>query len=545
MMVFSQGQEVSIKDALDSGDITVKFVSKGAASGHVADLLITNEGTTDLTLDLTNSGLEGMVLVNPETEEQDEVITDTPGVSTGGSGYDTADNVTVEAGSNVIIPIIGYCMNFDKDTPSISIEFDLSSTSQKTSINEISGVVDTLDSYEFPEIWSSSHVQRVEQMAIWTSQQDNKDVPLSEYSERGYTLDENDKEIISDILNKSGKNPSTIAALTGLEKEDDDPGILDDFPWFVIPSIIAIIILVGIIGGLRSVKKRKQKLRQYNHPQTPLQLKALEFYKKKRKECEELNKKCKEARQKAQEAEQKAKKADSNANETKNKSEKAKSEREQAELESEEFETDKEEKDETSAESDGKRVTSYDLKLKNEASNAAWKQYQNGDIDSETLQKVWEDLGEEDALKELRKKDKEDREIPLKDALEQAKLFEAEANSKAEAAEETANKANTYAMKTKEYADKVCKKAHECNEAAKAAYEAAGLGGTKKAAPSQIEDQEKKSPEKEVETEEEPEGPEEPELEDDDKKDEDDLEIEEDLLEKEDDKSQDDADSIE
>ena len=520
--------EVSIKDAMDSGDITVTFVSKGAASGHIVDLLIESNSNSDITLDLANSGLEGMVLANPDDEEQDEVITETPGTITGGSIFNPKDNVTLEAGKSVIVAVMGYCMNFDLDTPSTSLEYDLSSTSQKSSINEISSVVDTLDTYDFPSGWQSPHIQRVEQMAIWTSQQDNNNVPLSRYSERGYGLDDNDIEIVKDILNRSGKDSSSVAALTGLEKEDDeDSSILDEIPWFVIPLIIVAIILVSIIGGARSMRRKKRKKKHPHYPQTPAQLMALNFYKKKRKECEELNKKCKEARSKAQEAQQKAKTADSNLSETKSTSDKAKTDREQAELEFEEFENDKKEKEESWAESDGKHVSSYDLKLKNESSKDLWKQYQDGEIDAKILEQKWKDLGEDDALEELRKKDKEDRELPLQDALELAKLNEVEAKSKAKAAEETANKANDYVQRTKEYADKLCKKARECNMAAKEAYEAAGLGSNKKPSQSKVKDADKKSPEKETEPQEEIEEPEEPEIEDD----EDDLEIEGDALE--------------
>jgi hypothetical protein len=425
-------------------------------------------------------------------------------------------------------------MNFDKATPSTSIEFSLNPTSSKTSINEIASVINTLNSHEFPENWGSGHVQSVKQMAIWTAQQENNNVPLSEYSERGYSLNDEDIEIVKDILNRSGKDSTDVAALTGLDKEegDEDGGILDEIPFFAILLIIAAIILAAIISGARSMKRRRKRKRGPHHPKTAVGLSALEYYKKKRKECHELNEKCKEAQKKAQEAEQKAKERTNESNEAEKASEKAKSEREEAELEFEEFDMDKKEKEESWAESDGTRITSYDLKLKNEASKALWKQYQDGEIDAKTLEKVWEDLDEEDALKELRKKDKEDRELPLKDALEKAKLLEAETKSKAEAAQGQAQRANDYAKKAREYADKVCKKAHECNEEAKAAYEAAGFEQKKKAAPSNVKDKKKKKPEKEAESQEEPEEPEEPEIEDDDdEKDEDDLEIEEDALE--------------
>jgi hypothetical protein len=520
--------EVSIKDALDSGDITGRFVSKGAASGHIADLFIESNSGSDIVLDLENSGLEGMVLVNPDDEEQDEVITGTPGIITTGT-FHTEINVTLESGKSVTVAVIGYCMNFDLATPRGGVEFDLSTTSQKTSINEITPVINTLDSYEFPEGWGDGKIQETEQIAIWTSQQDNKDVPHSKYSGRGYTIDDEQIRVVSDILNLSGKDASDVAALTGIEKEDDGLlGILDDIPWFAVILIIIALILVGIIGSANKARKRRKKRKKHPHVAG---LSPMEQYKKKKKECQDMTSKCKDAYNKAEEAQENAKKAEESADEAEENSNKATSEREQAELELEEFDRDKKEDEETYAESNGERVTSYDMKLKNEASKVVWKEYQDGEIDAETLQKVWKDLGEIDALDILRKKDKDDHEIPLKDALEKAKLNEKEAKEKAKSAREHVGRTKEYAKRAKDHSNKLCQKAHECKEALKEAAKAAGVKPPKKTPSSKPKDK-KKSHEKETEPKEEPEEYEEPEMgDDDDDKDDEDLELEEDVLE--------------
>jgi hypothetical protein len=517
--------EVPHKDALDSGDVSGRFVSKGAASGHVADLTVESNTPSDITLDLANSGLEGMVLVNPYDGEQDEVITETPGIITQGTFF-IKDNITLKSGESVKVAVIGYCMNFDLATPTLNVQFDLSTTSDKTSINEIDPVIDTLRTYEFPEGWTDSKKQETEQMAIWTSQQSNKNVPHSRYSGRGYTIDDEQIQVVSDILNKSGKDASDVAALTGIEKVDDGLlDILDEIPWFVIVLIIVAIILAGIIGGVnRARKRRKNRKRQ----PSKTGISAYEKYENKKRECEKLSSKCKEAYNNAEEAQETAKSADERAEEAEKQNERATSEREQAELELEEFQRDKKEDEETYAESDGKRVTSYDLKLKNEASKVVWKEYQDGEIDAETLQNVWKDLGEIEALDILRKRDKNDREIPLKDALEKAKLNEEEAKKKARSAREYAGSTKDYAKRAKDHSNKLCQKAHDCQEELRKAAEEAGVKDKKKKPSKKPKESKKETHEKEG-------GPdedfEEPEIDDDDDDKDDEIELDEDVLE--------------
>jgi hypothetical protein len=284
MNITAEG-EVPIKDAIDSQAISVSYVSNGEASGHIANLLITNEGNSDITLDLANSGLEGMVLKNPYDDEQDEIITETPGTSTGGSQYTPKDNETIGPGNTVIVPVIGYCMNFDKDTPTEGIEFDLSSTSDKTNINEISDVVDTLETFEFPEGTGVSSERDIKQMAIWTAQPENKQTPLSTYSDRGYTMDDTEIDVIKDILTQSGKDTSGAQALSGKSKEDVDEQ--EDFPmmYTFVPIIVVVIILVFVLSR-RGQKKEAPEPRQPQR-RSPQQKKATSKQKVEEKSKEE------------------------------------------------------------------------------------------------------------------------------------------------------------------------------------------------------------------------------------------------------------------
>jgi hypothetical protein len=341
MNIAAEG-EVPIKDAIDSQAVSVKYVSRGAASGHVADLLITNEGDSDITLNLANSGLEGMVLVNPYDDEQDEVITETPGTSTGGSTYTPRDNVTVAPGVTVIVPAVGYCMNFDKDAPTEGIEFTLSSTSDKTNINDISGVIETLETYEFPGDISASQERDITQMAIWTAQPENKQTPLSTFSLRGYTLDDDEIDIVKDILTQSGKDTSGIQALSGKSKEDiDDEG---DIPmmYTFLPIIVVVIILVFVLSrrGQKKEAPRPRQPQQRPQQQRPRQKEAP---KQKVEEKPKEEPKAKEEKPQEKETEQKESEPKEEPKEAEEPEEPELEEPEEPELEDEEKEEPEEE----------------------------------------------------------------------------------------------------------------------------------------------------------------------------------------------------------
>ena len=127
----------------------------------------------------------------------------------------------------------------------------------------------------------------------------------------------------------------------------------------------------------------------------------------------------------------------------------------------------KEPSDESEAwvEMDGRRITSMDLRLRKEESKALWDQYRQGDIDAETLEKAWENLGEHSALEELRKKSWEARKEAAEKALEKAKDQARIAEEKALKLKAESESASKKAAEAKALADKICKEADDCVKA--------------------------------------------------------------------------------
>ena len=264
-IMFSTGVTAlqAITDSIDSGEITAEFVSTGAASGHIADLTVTSNSDSEITLCLENSGLIGMVLANSAADEQDEVITDTPGTSTGpgATTYTPGESATVSPGGTVTIPIIGYCINYDKSNPTQGTMFSLSSTSSKTDILQIDTVLETLTTYTFPRSFTNDNIYNVAQVAIWAAQSENVNVLLDDYATRGYDLDENDVSVVSDLLNTSGIDTTNIVALTGKTKDDTDDedetsASGGEFPWVYLAAPL-IAIAVGA-GGYYAYNARKK-----------------------------------------------------------------------------------------------------------------------------------------------------------------------------------------------------------------------------------------------------------------------------------------------
>lgn len=263
---FASAQDThSVYNAMNAGLITTDFVSNGAASGHVADLTITSTFGSDMIIDLAGSGLNGMVLTNSAEDEQDEVVTETPGTSTGpgDTTYTPADSVLLGPGESATIPVIGYCINYDKSNPSNGTSFGLSTTSGKTDISEISAVLETIETFSFPESFTSTDIYNVVQVAIWAAQSDNANVTLENYAARGYDLSDTDISVVSEILNTSGVDTTNIVALTSKQKEEDEdtgssePTTTDEFPWAYIA--IPIIAIAAVGAGIYAVKSRTTK----------------------------------------------------------------------------------------------------------------------------------------------------------------------------------------------------------------------------------------------------------------------------------------------
>lgn len=259
----------SITNAIDSGEVSVDYISTGAASGHIADLVITSNSDSELLLCLEEPGVIGMVLENSAEDEQDEVIIDTPGVSEGPgeTSYSPQESVSIAPGGSATIPLIGYCINYDKSNPTEGTYFTLSPTSDKTDISQISTVLTVLQTFLFPEHYTHDDIYNVAQIAIWASQSENNDVTLEEYASRGYVLDEDDISVINEILGDSGVDTTNIVALTGKQKEEEDDieeesATTSDFPWVYIALPI---IVIAVAAGIYAARSRTKSPGKANH----------------------------------------------------------------------------------------------------------------------------------------------------------------------------------------------------------------------------------------------------------------------------------------
>ena len=270
----AQEGEHSIYNALNAELISAEFISTGSASGHIADLVVT--GAYDgITLNLAESGLNGMVLVNSAEDEQDEVIVDTPGTSTGpgDTTYTPAPNVTLNSGDSKTIPVIGYCINYDKANPTNGTIFTLSHISGKTNITYLpyvlelvnwyydNGVVPNLSWYDYD--FSPQEIHNVFQVAIWAALPENANVTLAEYTARGYNLNDNQIAAVIDVLEGSAIDTSNIVALSGTKKEEPDepsePAATtdDEFPWLYVAIPIVAIAAAG--AGIYAVRSKTTK----------------------------------------------------------------------------------------------------------------------------------------------------------------------------------------------------------------------------------------------------------------------------------------------
>ena len=254
---------------IDQARVTPKFNSTGAASGHVADLTVTSNADELLTFSLKNTGLEGMLLVNPIEEEQNLVVATVPGISVGPTSYKTADNVTLNPNESITFPVTGYCANFDKKNPSEGIELTLGGLigvepAEEYILDSLLGdtpqtaVIDTLEGTEFPQSFTPEDVVKVKQIALWASQPENKDRTPEDYESRGYPIEEDYVPIIRDVLDQSGVNPDEIVALTGEKKEPEKPAETpsEGFPWIyaAAAAVAGILAIVGV-SVYKKVKK--------------------------------------------------------------------------------------------------------------------------------------------------------------------------------------------------------------------------------------------------------------------------------------------------
>ncbi|CEG13802.1 hypothetical protein MSIBF_A510007 [groundwater metagenome] len=260
---------------IDQTKVKPQFKGIGQASGYIADLTITSNADEPITISIKSSGLEGLLLLNPNKDEQNLVITGVLGIRINKTTYKPVNNVTLKPNESVTLPIEGYCANFDKKNPSEGIELILNGPTAPEPYNPSSvlfelptapepynpngcpayAVVDVLENITFPENFTSEDVVAIKQITIWMSQPENENKTSEDYEKRGYPIKKEYKQIIKDVLNQTGTNPDEVVALTGKKKgeisrEPEKPS--EEFPWiYVVAAIAGILAIVGIYKILK------------------------------------------------------------------------------------------------------------------------------------------------------------------------------------------------------------------------------------------------------------------------------------------------------
>lgn len=181
--------------------------------------------------------------------------------------------------------------------------------------------------------------------------------------------------------------------------------------------------------------------------------------------CEELVEECEKAKAAAKIAEAEAQAAKQKADSANLEHEKAKKDEIEAQNKLDDVLKKPRDESESWVEMDGRRITSMDLKLRNDASRALWDQYRRGDIDAKSLEAAWERLGEHSALEELRKQNWENRKEAAEKTLERAKEQVKGTEDRVKEANAEAARTREKAAEAKKYAEKVCKEADDCLKA--------------------------------------------------------------------------------
>ncbi len=212
-----------------------------------------------------------MLLLNPNKDEQDLVITGVLGVRINKTTYKLVDNVTLKPNESVTLPVEGYCANFDKKNPSEGIKLTLNGPTAPEPYNPSSALFElptapeeynptsyaiyVLENTTFPENFTQEDVVAIKQITIWMSQPENKDKTPEDYAKRGYQIKEEYKPIIKNILNQTGTNPDDVVALTGKKKggiSQEPEKSSEEFPWiYVVAAVAGILAIVGFYKMLK------------------------------------------------------------------------------------------------------------------------------------------------------------------------------------------------------------------------------------------------------------------------------------------------------
>lgn len=257
----------SLGEAIDNGLVGVNDIpSTGSASGFIAKMGVDSNFDGDLDVNIRDSGLRGWILVNPNEDEQDEVITGIPGEMAGPKTYTPKNNINFpNSGSKTDLPIQGYCVNIDLKTPSEGTKFTLSPTSSKTDVSYIDDLLEALDNADIPSNFTQDDIIQLTQILIWMGNPENNDLTSDDYATRGYPVQDKFKGIINTVLTDAGQNPDDVTALTGKKKDPATNGTGDKEPTeeesiCFLPGFDAIFLVIGILIAIVVVFERKKKL---------------------------------------------------------------------------------------------------------------------------------------------------------------------------------------------------------------------------------------------------------------------------------------------
>lgn len=181
------------------------------------------------------------------------------------------------------------------------------------------------------------------------------------------------------------------------------------------------------------------------------------------RDCSELRARCEKLRAEAEQAEEAARSERERASRARRACDEAKDARARAVAALAEAENPPDER--SWAESEGRRITSHDLRLRRAAAQRSWAKYQSGEISAQQLESEWEQQGESEALEELREQDRAAREFRAAKArreLEEARAREEKLCPEASTAEQEADSAATRSEEARAAADAACRAADEC-----------------------------------------------------------------------------------
>ena len=190
---------VSLLDAIDQGLVRAEFTGNGSASGAAMLLRITRTSQSDLTLAVP----VGVLLLNGDAEEQDMVVRQLLGESSGGSGYRPLTLIELRDGDEHVFILEAYCLEAHLDNPSRGSGFTLAGL-----VGE--GVVAVLVAVD--RVPDADEEITAIQAAVWAI---TDNISRDELDEIGYGLEDDEAQLVAEILSAAGFDATTFRLFGG------------------------------------------------------------------------------------------------------------------------------------------------------------------------------------------------------------------------------------------------------------------------------------------------------------------------------------------